>query len=356
MSKVQLPESAVAPPVAMTQLTATIPPSGRTSPTGKPRGFVDPAQSSATPTDSTTTVEPAGDTAHDCHALDGECDSHMDDNGVTIHHGPEFTFPVDHETALPPFQLTQYGDEEPHIVVGLNAIEVGVDAAAALIRQVDQYALRLAETRKHLLAAVQQHRLDHGTPLAVVRAGWERVRLDHTPGKPAGRFAYSPAGLMRPISAVEYNRDTTTPEELQAYLDQMIGPDRVEYTAEVADALAGFEAIRRTDLDPKALEFWDEVEQQVIASGDPKGCVARIGELLAEETLASFIAEHDVQVFEEDLGCDRADAWGARINGRITLIFSPGQDPLKRLSTARQAVSRLVLDDTAEPPKSSDAR
>lgn len=335
MSKVQLPEPAVAPPVAMTQLTATIPLSPKTSPTGKPRGFTDSTQSR----DTAAVVEPSGDVAHDCPALDGTCRSHIDDNGVTIHHGPEFTFPVDHETALPPFQLTQYGDEEPHIVVGPNAIESDADATSALIRQVDQCALRLSETRKHLLAAVQQHRLDTGTPLAVVRSEWDRVRLDHAPDKPAGRFAYSPAGPMRPVAAVEYNRDTTTPEELQAYLDQMVGPDRVEYTSEVADALTGFEAIRRTDLDPKALEFWDEVEQQVIASDDPVTCVADIAKLLAAEELAAFISQHDGQIFTHppEKGFD---SWAARVNGRLTVVVSEDHDPVVTLKLVRAQVAK----------------
>lgn len=298
------------------------------------RQFVIPQSTATAPV-----VEPTGDTTHDCPALDGECDSHMDDNGVTIHHGPEFTFPVDHETALPPFQLTQYGDEEPHIVLGLNAIEFDADTTAALIRQVDQYALRLAETRKHLLAAVQQHRLDTGTPLAVVRSEWERVRLDHAPHRPAGLFAYSPAGLMRPVSAVEYNRDTTTPEALRTYLDRMIGPDRVEYTSEVADALAGFEMIRRADPDPKALALWDEVEQQVIASDDPVTCVAEIAKQFATEELDEFISQHDGRLVTRPPETGFL-AWTARVNGRFTVVVPEGFDPVFTLKLVREMAAR----------------
>jgi hypothetical protein len=220
-----------------------------------------------------------------CTALGGQCVEHEDDHGEIIHKGPEHTAAGPYGDHLLTHQLMQFGNAAPTLIYVDNFGWSDLNSAAvdSLIADTQKQLGSLCKARQHLAAAEQQWQLNHGVPLAVVRSEWERVRISHNPRMGAGHFSCSFAGMMRPVAVVDYNREVTSAEELRAYLDRLFGPHRVEYTSAVADALAGFEEVRRADLDPKVLKFWDEVEQEVIASDDPKACVARIADLLAGE-------------------------------------------------------------------------
>jgi hypothetical protein len=60
----------------------------------------------------------------------------------------------------------------------------------------------------------------------------------------------------------------------------------------------------------------------------------------AADQLQALLAEHDAAMVIGDLG-ESAAGWGARVYGRITLVFPEGQDPAVRLAIARREIARL---------------
>ncbi|MFJ1581752.1 hypothetical protein ACIOC1_00245 [Streptomyces sp. NPDC088197] len=64
----------------------------------------------------------------------------------------------------------------------------------------------------------------------------------------------------------------------------------VEYTPEVYRALRSLATFRKADHDPKVIAFWDEVEQQVIASTDPAAAIECISRTITREH-AAILAE-----------------------------------------------------------------
>lgn len=252
--------------------------------------MVKPAASTATPiTDDQRFPHSATTPSVGCDRLDGQCATHQDDHGTTIHRGVEHAVTAGGDSELLSHTLVQWGDDDTpglQFAGGGEWPQLDLAETDALIRAVEKQLASLQECREHLAVALQKEQLANGTPLAVIRSEWERVVIRHDENMAAGAVAFGSANPIRALAEVHYNRDLTSREHLTARLDRWFPTGRVEYTPEVADVLDAFEAIRRADLDPKTLQFWDEVEQQVIASDDPAGCVAAIAALLTAEVTA----------------------------------------------------------------------
>jgi hypothetical protein len=123
-----------------------------------------------------------------------------------------------------------------------------------------------------------------GMLTALERATFPRIVIEERE-LPQGTFALHRKATEHKLDRIAWDPAQTTRDKVEAYINVYVAGsgEYVEYTPAVAAALRGFEDIRRSDPDPRAIEFWDEVEQQVIASIDPKAACLRIADLLAAE-------------------------------------------------------------------------
>lgn len=103
---------------------------------------------------------------------------------------------------------------------------------------------------------------------------------------PAGSFAVYREGEGAKPHRIAYDPAQTSRGRIEIFINIYIAGsgEYVEYSPTAYRVLSGFEAIRRADPDPKIVEFWDEVEQQVIAADDPKATFAALTELVHAET------------------------------------------------------------------------
>ena len=183
-------------------------------------------------------------------------------------------------------------------------------------------------------------RISASTLTAHARADFPRIVLEQRE-LPGGSYVVHRDATDHGVHYIAWDPAQITREKIEIYINIYIAGSRqyVEYTPEVGRALRGFEKIRRADPDPKTLEFFDAVEQAVIAADDPKAAVLRIADLLAAEQLAEFIAQHDGQLLTRppEKGFF---AWTARVDGRLTVVVPEGYDPARVLPVVREMVAR----------------
>lgn len=119
---------------------------------------------------------------------------------------------------------------------------------------------------------------------ALERATFPRVIVEERE-LPQGTFALHRKATDQALDHIAWDPAQTTRDKVEAYINIYIAGPReyVEYTQAAARALRGFESIRRSDPDPKAIQVWDTVEQAVITSHDPRAAVIRIADLFAAE-------------------------------------------------------------------------
>jgi hypothetical protein len=195
----------------------------------------------------TSTVQHANDTAPTiaCDRLNGQCSTHVLDHDALIHRGPEHTASAGEDHNLLSHTLVQWGDdEEPRLEFVGNGHwpELGLTETDALITATKKQLHRMETSREHLAVALERHDREAGILRAQIRSTWPRI-------------------------VVREKRNMLGPPILCS--QQMGCPTTIT-----------FDPVKTR---PEAIAFWDEVEQQVIASDEPKKCLARLIELVVAE-------------------------------------------------------------------------
>jgi hypothetical protein len=92
-----------------------------------------------------------------CHQLDGQCVSHQDDHGTTIHRGAEHRLAGGEDGELLSHTLVQWGDDDTpglQFVGGYGWPQLDLAQTDELIAAVEKQLTSLRECRTHLAAAL----------------------------------------------------------------------------------------------------------------------------------------------------------------------------------------------------------